>query len=287
MKFLALAGTAAIALAAVPAAAQDDTGRGFNGIHVGVSGGYDVQPNDQGSGVLFDRNLDGSYGDVVRTGTGANAFSTGFCAGRAVDRLSPAAGGRCVKDKDGWSYNARIGVDAQRGNLVVGVLGEFGKSEIRDSVTAFSTTPAAYVFNREIGWEGAIRGRVGFTPNDTTLFYASGGPGYARIDRSFFSTQSANLFVGRGKRNQFGIQGGGGIEQRIGSNLSIGVEYLFHRYNDDNYVVRAVSNPANPAGPVTPFTNPNNGGNTAGTDFIRTDEKFRWHSIRATLGFRF
>lgn len=281
MKSLALAGAAALALVASPALAQEDDGRGFNGLHVGVSGGYDVQPNDRGSTILFDRNLDGSYGDVVRTGTGANAFSPGFCNGRALDRLSPGAGGRCRGDKDGWSYNARVGFDAQRGSFVAGVIGEFGKSEIRDSVTGFSTTPAAYVFNREIDWEAGIRGRIGYTPNDTTLFYGSFGPGYARIDRSFFSTQSTNTFTGRGKRNQFGIQGGGGIEQRIGSNLTIGLEYLFHRYQDNDYVVRA----AGPAG--TPFTNAANGGTTTGTDFIRTDDKFRWHSMRATVGFRF
>lgn len=280
MKAIAITGAAMLAVFAAPATAQESDG-GFNGIYVGAAGGYDVQPNDRDAQVLFDRNLDGRFGDVVRTGSGANAFAPGFCGGQATNQLSPGAGGRCTKDKDDWAYYGRIGADAQRGRIVVGVVGEFGTSNITDGVTAFSGTPASYVFNRGIDWEGGIRGRAGFTPNDTTLFYGTFGPGYARIDRAFGSTNTANTFTGSGKRNQFGIQGGGGIEQRIGQHLSFGLEYMYHQYQDNDYVVRA----AGPTG--TPFTNANNGGNAAGTDFIRSDTKFRWHSMRATVGFRF
>jgi outer membrane immunogenic protein len=278
MKIIALAAGAAAALVALPAAAQEDAG--FNGLYVGAAGGYDVQSNDRNSRILFDRNLDGRYGDVVRTGSGADAFGPGFCNGAARNQLSPANGGSCANDRDDWAYYGRVGLDAQRGRLVVGVVGEFGTTNITDSVTAFSGTPASYVFSRGIDWEAGIRARAGFTPNDTTLFYGTFGPGYARIDRAFGSTNTTNTFTGSGKRNQFGIQGGGGVEQRIGR-FSIGLEYLYHQYRDDDYVVRA----AGPAG--TPFTNAANGGTTAGTDFRRSDEQFRWHSMRATVGFRF
>lgn len=278
MKIIALAAGAAAALVAPPAAAQEDAG--FNGLYVGAAGGYDVQSNDRNSRILFDRNLDGRYGDVVRTGSGADAFGPGFCNGAARNQLSPANGGSCANDRDDWAYYGRVGLDAQRGRLVVGVVGEFGTTNITDSVTAFSGTPASYVFSRGIDWEAGIRARAGFTPNDTTLFYGTFGPGYARIDRAFGSTNTTNTFTGSGKRNQFGIQGGGGVEQRIGR-FSIGLEYLYHQYRDDDYVVRA----AGPAG--TPFTNAANGGTTAGTDFRRSDEQFRWHSMRATVGFRF
>ncbi len=280
MKAIAMTGAAMLAMLAVPAMAQDGDG-GYNGIYVGAAGGYDVQPNDGGSQILFDRNLDGRFGDVVRTGSGANAFAPGFCGGQATNQLSPSNGGRCTKDKDDWAYYGRIGADAQRGRIVVGMVGEFGTSNITDAVSAFSGTPASYVFNRGIDWEAGIRARAGVTPNDTTLFYGTFGPGYARIDRAFGSTNTANTFTGTGKRNQFGIQGGGGIEQRIGRHLSFGLEYIYHQYRDDDYVVRA----AGPAG--TPFTNAANGGSAAGTDFIRSDDKFRWHSLRATAAFRF
>ncbi|WP_267393964.1 MULTISPECIES: outer membrane beta-barrel protein [unclassified Sphingomonas] len=264
---------------AMPAAAQqvsDDAP--FSGLYVGAAGGYDVQPNDVGSSILFDRNLDGAFGDTVTTAAGANAFSPGFCNG-AGRGAQPALGG-CRNDKDGWAYYGRVGADAQRGNIVVGLVGEFGKSEISDSVTGFSTTPANYVMTRSVGWEASARGRIGYAAN-TTLFYGTFGPGYARIDRSFTTTNTANAFSQSGRRNQFGITGGGGIEQKLGEHFSIGMEYMFHQYQDDDYRVRATAGTA-------PATNPFIlAPNTAGTDFKRSDDTFRWHSLRATAAFRF
>ncbi len=284
-------------LASGPALAQEVVGgdpnvtTGFSGIYIGAAGGYDVQPNDGGSRILFDRNLDGRFGDTVLTTGGADAFTPGFCGGGATSANAPdrtsanaptlAAGTPCRPDRDSWGYYGRIGFDQQMGAVVIGVVGEFGKTEINDSVSGFSGTPANYVMYRDISWEAGIRARAGFTPNNSTLFYGTFGPGYARINRSFSSSQSVNTFTGRGKRNQFGIQGGGGIEQRIGNNFSIGLEYMYHQYRDDDYRVRV----GGQAG--TPFTNAANGGTASGTDIRRSDDKFRWHSMRATAAFRF
>lgn len=253
----------------------------FSGLYVGGSFGYDVQPNDVGSSVLFDRNLDGQFGDTVLTGGGANAFSRGFCNGPATGANAPGFGGTCSNDRDGIGYYGRIGADFQRGKIVVGVVGEFGTSKIRDTVSAFSTTPANYVLSRELDWEASIRGRLGFVAGRSTLFYGAFGPGYANIDRDFRSSQSTNTFTQSGKRRQFGIVGGGGVEQMIGNNFSVGLEYMYHQYQDDDFRVRV----AGPAG--TPFTNAANGGTATGTDFARSDDMFRWHSIRATAAFRF
>jgi outer membrane immunogenic protein len=281
MRYIITAALAGAAAFATPAAAQDITSdTPFSGIYIGAAGGYDVQPNDVGSSILFDRNLDGSFGDTVLTGGGGNAFSTGFCNGQARSQLSPANGGSCRNDKDGWAYYGRVGADSQRGNIVVGVVGEFGKSEINDQVSGFSTTPASYVMYRNIDWEASIRGRAGYAAG-TTLFYGTFGPGYAKIDRRFASTQSTNSFTGSGKRNQFGFLGGGGVEQKLTPNVSVGLEYMYHQYQDDDYRVRV----AGPGG--TPFTNAANGGTLSGTDIRRSDDKFRWHSMRATAAFRF
>lgn len=269
---------AATAMATPAVAQQTSDDAPFSGLYVGAAGGYDAQPNDVGSSILFDRNLDGRFGDAVTTAAGANAFSPGFCNG-AGRGAQPALGG-CRNDKDGWAYYGRVGADAQRGNIVVGLVGEFGKSEISDSVTGFSTTPANYVMTRSVGWEASARGRIGYAAN-TTLFYGTFGPGYARIDRSFTTTNTANAFSQSGRRNQFGITGGGGIEQKLGEHFSIGMEYMFHQYQDDDYRVRATAGTA-------PATNPFIlAPSTAGTDFKRSDDTFRWHSLRATAAFRF
>jgi len=269
---------------AAPAPAQADGYRApaaldeqpFTGLYAGGSFGYDVQSNDAGSRILFDRNLDGRFGDTVTTATGANAFSPGFCGGQA--RAATPVG--CRKDKDAIAYYGRVGFDQQLGNIVVGVMGEFGKSEIRDSVSAFSTTPANYVMNREVNWEASVRGRAGYAAN-TTLFYATGGVGYLSVDRSFTSTNTANAFTNNGDDKVWGGTFGGGLEQKIGRNFSVGLEYLFHDYNDDNYRVRVARGTA-------PATNPFVlAPNVTGTDLARSDNRFRWHSLRATAAFRF
>jgi outer membrane immunogenic protein len=278
--YAGLAGAVILGLTASPAFAQETTEDApFNGLYVGAAGGYDVQPNDAGSSILFDRNLDGRFGDAVTTAAGANAFSGGFCNGATT--ATTLTGGRgCRKDKDGAAYYGRVGMDTQRGNIVVGVVGEFGKSEITDSVTAFSTTPASYVMTRSVDWEASIRGRAGYAVN-TTLFYGTFGAGYAKIDRDFYSTNTGNAYQQSGKRQQFGILGGGGIEQKVTPNISVGMEYMFHQYQDDDFRVRVTQG-------TQPATNPFVlAPNTTGTDFRRSDDKFRWHSLRATAAFRF
>ncbi len=278
--YAGLAGAVILGLTASPAFAQETTEDApFNGLYVGAAGGYDVQPNDAGSSILFDRNLDGRFGDSVTTAAGANAFSSGFCNGATT--ATTLTGGRgCRKDQDGAAYYGRVGMDTQRGNIVVGVVGEFGKSEITDSVTAFSTTPASYVMTRSVDWEASIRSRAGYAVN-TTLFYGTFGAGYAKIDRDFYSTNTGNAYQQSGKRQQFGILGGGGIEQKVTPNISVGMEYMFHQYQDDDFRVRVTQG-------TQPATNPFVlAPNTTGTDFRRSDDKFRWHSLRATAAFRF
>jgi outer membrane immunogenic protein len=277
---LALSAATAIVALATPAFAQETTDTPFSGIYIGAVGGYDVQPNDRDATVEFDRNLDGTFGDAVTTAAGANAFSPGFCNGSARTQLSPANGGPCRNDDNGFSYAGRIGLDHQVGNIVFGALVEFGDTEITDATSAFSTTPASYVFYRNIDWEGSVRGRLGYAAN-TTLFYGTFGGGYAKIDRAFASTNTANAYALTGEDKQFGFVGGGGIEQKISKNISIGLEYLYHQYQDDDLRVRVSQGTAPANNPFVLIPN------TTGTDLRRSDSKFRWSSMRATVGFRF
>ena len=269
------AGIASVAIIATPALAQEAPQKEFDGFYVGGSVGFDSQPNDVGSGTQFDTNLDGRFGDTVRTVAGADAFSPGFCNGLAVD-ATPTG---CTNDRDDLSYSGRIGADAQFGRFVIGAVGEFGKSDIRDSVSAFSTTPARYSFSRELDYNASLRARVGIAAN-RTLFYATGGGAYGKIRSTFATSNGANSFTGRGNSDAWGYTAGGGIETKVTKHISIGLEYLYNDLSDKDYVVRV--------GPGTaPATNPFLLVNAAGTDIRRSDADFRWHSMRATVNFRF
>jgi outer membrane immunogenic protein len=278
--FLALAAS----VFAMPAIAQEAPDKQFDGLYVGGTVGFDAQANDRKSGIQFDRNLDGRFGDTVTTATGANAFApsaaqpgAGFCNGRATSSGKLTG---CTNDKDNISYSGRIGFDKQYGHIVIGAIGEFGKSQVRDSVSAFSTTPANYVMTRTVDYNANLRARAGYAFN-TTLFYLSGGGAYAKIDSSFQSSNTANAFAGRGKDDAWGFVAGGGIEQKLSKHVSVGLEYLYNQYKDDDYRVRATRGSA-------PATNPFVlAPDTAGTDFRRSDTRFAWHSVRATAQFRF
>lgn len=285
-KSLSLAATMLVGSFALsaPAFAQEVDDKPFDGLYVGGTIGFDAQPNDRGERILFDRNLDGRFGDSVVTSTGPDAFAptaaqpgAGFCNGRAT---STGLLSGCTNDKDNISYSGRIGFDKQFANIVVGVVGEFGKSEVRDSVSAFSTTPASYTMTRKVDYNANLRARAGYA-FDKTLFYATGGGAYAKVKSTFETTNTANAFAVSGKNDTWGFVAGGGIEQKLGRNFSIGLEYLFNQYKDGDARVRVTQGTALANNPFVLAPN------AVGTDFSRSDRFFRWHSVRATAQFRF
>ncbi len=277
-KYLTAAAALLCATAATPAFAQDQD-REFNGFYAGGSIGATFKPGNSDETILFDRDLNGSFGDTVVTTGGADAFSTGFCGGAVGTSPSrPAAG--CDSESSAIEFSGRIGFDRQMGGFVLGALVEVGTSDYSSSVTAFSITPASYTFNREVDLLANARIRAGFTATPTTLVYATGGVGYAQMNNSFVTTNTANGVTRDLDDESIGFVLGGGIEQKIGRNFSIGVEYLYQQYDDDSSV-RLVNSG------TTPATNPFLLGNANGTDFIRSDGKFDMHSVRAVANFRF
>ncbi|MFN3452609.1 MAG: outer membrane protein [Sphingorhabdus sp.] len=270
-----LIGAASLATFATPAFAQSEDEQ-WEGAYIGGSFGLGAQSNDRNESVQFDTNLDGAYDNNVNTLAGANAFTPGFCGGVAT---SDSAAGGCTGDKDGYDYNIRAGYDAQSGNIVYGFVLEGGKNESRDSVTAFSSTPAAYTFSRELDYQVQARARVGYAARGA-LFYATGGAAYAKINNSFSTTNGANSFTDNGNTKSWGYSYGGGTEVKIAKNFSLGVEYLYTNFVDDDYVVSVGRGSA-------PATNPFLLVNPQGTDMRRSDSDFDMHNIRLTAAFRF
>lgn len=231
--------------------------------------------------VAFDTNLDGDFADIVRTATGVDAFSPGFCGGLAADR-TPAGG--CADDEKGADFGARGGYDWQFGRVVVGVLGEISRPDATDSVSAFSTTPAFYTFTREMKRVVALRARAGVS-TDRLLIYGTGGPAWARVEQRFTTSNTANTFVAinadddEGRETVSGYQVGAGVEVRLGGPLSVFGEYLLTSVdNRDESTIRA-------QGPA-PATNPFILVNANGTDLQRT-KRFDVHSVRGGVSYRF
>ncbi|WP_435417069.1 outer membrane beta-barrel protein [Parerythrobacter aurantius] len=270
---------AALAIAtSVSAAAQDSEGPYFDGFYVGGHISLDSPTSNNGD-VTFDTNRDGEYGDVVRTTTGANAFGPGFCDGAAFTAV--AADG-CANDDDDLGYGIRLGYDTRIApNFVGGILLEGTKSDMRDYTTAFSSTPANYVFTRELDYAISARGRLGFSPGDGRgLFYLTGGASYAKMDLGFSTSNGANSFtVSDDGEWVLGGQVGGGAELALNRNLSIGIEYLYNSYDAGDAFVEVGPGTA---GPTNPFLLV-----SGGTNMRPAETDLNFHSLRATANFRF
>jgi outer membrane immunogenic protein len=272
--------TAAIALAALSAtaASAQDTSPNWTGFYVGGQLGYGWQPRDGDEQVSFDRNLDGNFGDAFVNFNPNAAGNGGFCGG-APTSLSPRSG--CTKDNDGTTWKVHAGYDYQFGEtsgLVVGAVVEYGKNYLYDNVTAFSTTPAVYKMQAKLRNDGAIRARGGYSFNTGTLIYGTGGLAYGKIRNSFSTSNGVNTFtVDSPNKDAWGYNYGGGIEQKVGP-FSVGAMYLFTSLKNNDSTVRASGGPA--GGPFTLQ-------NASGTDFKRTFSKFGYHSLVATVSYRF
>jgi outer membrane immunogenic protein len=161
---------------------------------------------------------------------------------------------------------------------VYGFVLEGGMNESRDSVTAFSDTPAAFTLTREIDYSLQARARLGYAARGA-LFYATGGAAYAKINNSFTTTNGVNSFTDNGNSKSWGYSYGGGAEVKVAKNFSLGLEYLYTKFDDDDYVVSVGPGTA----PVTdPFLIV-----SGGTDMRRSDSNFTMHNIRLTAAIRF
>jgi opacity protein-like surface antigen len=285
--------TAAFAAAAIsiatPVAAQ------WNGFYLGGFGGLMLQNGDHDETVTFDTDLDEEFGDTVRTITGADAFSPGFCPG-AADGPTPAS--ECDDDESGFVLGGRAGYDAYAGSVILGVVGDLTFPEANDSVSAFSTQPAFYTFTRDLQWMAGLRGRIG-AGNDHVLAYATGGVALGRIEHVFATSNLVNTFVPTGSDDEdddeededeeeddgddssfaWGYQVGGGVELWISNNVAVSAEYLFTTlYDRDDGIVRAQG----PAPPGNLFLRDN----PRGTDLRRSDN-FVVHAITVGVVYRF
>lgn len=273
-KLTLITAAAATLGTASPALAQNVD---YSGFYVGGQIGKTFNTDSSRETVLFDNNLDGSFGDNVFTAAGANAFSPGFCGGTASTAM--AAGGCNDDDGNKYEWGIHAGLDHDFGGPVVGIVAEYSRPGIEDAVTAFSTTPANYVLSRELRNTMALRIRMGgqvagFLPYVTT------GIVRAKVRSGFSTSNTANQFSTSGSSdNALGFQVGGGVERKFGA-FAIGARYLYTNVDDDDFRVNVTRGTA-------PATNPFVRVNENGTQFRRSDDQLDYHAVALTGSFRF
>ena len=276
MRNTLLSAAAFVALAIPGAAlAQDETASDLSGFYVGVNVALDDAKDDAGDQLWFDPQRNGTYSPVLSTSTNPNVFSPGFCKGYAGGN-SPTQG--CFDDGPKRDFSIKAGYDGQMGNIVAGLVGEYTFHGPSDATTAFSTSPASYTLVRKLDGIGALRGRLGYSPNGRAgFFYVTGGVAYGKMKHNFTTTNTVNTFTENNDDDwKLGGQIGAGAEIMHASGVAVNIEYLYNRFRDRDYYVGVGQGTALATGPFG-----------TGTNIASSDRNLDFHSFRVGLSYKF
>ncbi|GAB4230795.1 MAG: porin family protein [Chlamydiales bacterium] len=141
-----------------------------------------------------------------------------------------------LTDNSGWSMTdtdiaggLQAGVDCQRGNTVVGIVGDWNPTNVS---TLLKDNPNENVGDKHIrsdfDWYSTIRARAGLAICDTFI-YLTGGAAVARFDTRW-KDQPAKL---RHHNARWGWTAGVGTEFRLCGCFTFGGEFLFMHFDDN------------------------------------------------------
>ena len=158
--------------------------------------------------------------------------------------------------------------DWQSGNIVYGIVVDISASNFKGfSIPDGNTDNDG--FETKIDWFGTVRGKLGYA-SGPYLLYATGGLAYGRVKATQGDVDPPGNFdpgtgFVSGKETRVGWAAGGGVDVAVGSNLILGVEYLYVDLGDDTMTLNRV------------------GG--AGSSRVDVDSSI--HTVRANLRYKF
>lgn len=235
-------------------------GYNWTGFYFGVQAGINFEPDTDG-GLEFDSDLDGNYGDNVPFGSPDNAAPNAFR--RNFDHEFDEA----------LSFGVHVGYDRQvNTKWVIGGILDYNFTNIEETQSGFSSTPAFYKEERTIENLATLRARAGYLVSDSTLIYVTGGLAYGDPEYRFNSNNPNG--TSRGDiDSDFGFVLGVGMETRLNQNWSLGVEYLYTNFGDGDF--------------TTSFNNGPFATQAGSTDARGSEEDFDFHTLQLKLTYRF
>ncbi|HRY07903.1 MAG TPA: porin family protein [Hyphomicrobiaceae bacterium] len=141
------------------------------------------------------------------------------------------AGDLSSVDPDGWFGGGQLGYNAQFGNFVLGVEGDFQGTGV-DGSKLDNIGPVAFRTSNDMNWFSTLRARAGFAA-DRVLIYATGGVAWADVDFSLYDFSTATRFSGGDTLTGYTI--GGGVEWALANNWTFKGEYLYIDLDDAKF----------------------------------------------------
>lgn len=172
-------------------------------------------------------------------------------------------------------FGAQLGYNADVGGVVAGLEGDFTLHNGSDDLVRgpIAAPSPSYTYGNHIDpkYSFSVRGKLGI-PLGKTLIYATGGWGWTKAEVAADIVSSGG-YTKEGRLNTTfdGYIVGGGIEQKVGSNASVRLEYTYADQGDVTYatVYRTGSTFVSPAYTET-FT-----------------QDLRMHQVRIGLNYHF
>jgi outer membrane immunogenic protein len=231
MKKILLAGAALIASVTMASAADLPSRKGaplapmyapafsWTGFYAGVHAGYGW--GDQNTG---------RFGNSAGFNGAVNAGTTPLSFG---------------SDVDGFIGGGQIGYNYQMNSIVVGVEADLSFSDIKGTSNvnlpgAGGFSPSSSSSRQEMDWFGTARVRLGFTPVNRLLVFATGGLAFGDVSyktRVTYNPIAGGDFFGASSDTRTGWTLGGGLEYALTNNLTIKGEYLYYDLGKQNTVL--------------------------------------------------
>jgi outer membrane immunogenic protein len=128
----------------------------------------------------------------------------------------------------------QIGCQWQTGAWVFGIEGDGGASSLkRDFAVVNPVFPFVVgdAFRFENNWQASVRGRLGYA-FDRWLIYATGGVQFTNVEAT---AALVGFPIVQVDKTLTGWTVGGGVEWAFTNNFSLGVEYRFAKYDNENF----------------------------------------------------
>lgn len=151
-------------------------------------------------------------------------------------------------DDGSFTGGAQIGYNYQIGSFVIGAEADFNYADIqfehsgREDFMATSTYTGAYTVDAKakVEWFGTVRARLGFTPIDRLLVFATGGLAYGNVktDMNFVDYFGGGIdasFSESKSDTRFGWTIGAGLEYAITDHLTVKGEYAYVDLGDKTH----------------------------------------------------
>jgi outer membrane immunogenic protein len=141
-------------------------------------------------------------------------------------------------DLNGFIGGGGVGYNYQFNSIVLGLEADFSYAHLNGSASSsgafvptgppFLTSPFSYSQSAELNWLGTVRGRIGLTPANNLLVYATGGFAFGHAKATTLLTFPLVSFVGAASGTKTGWTAGGGVEYALGDRWSAKIEYLYY-----------------------------------------------------------